>query len=327
MKRAGAYYVEVLVDDVMKLRFPVVDQRGAAGTAARRGQGRGHERGGGGLQPPPAAWQPLTFGGVAAFARRAAGAVAGVGIGRGGDGWGVRRSGFSIAPIRPVILQAIQKMPETARVADGQLQGVPRTLVTENRFLAIAVTPRPGGEIGQDVDVQIQLRQSDICAGSVFWPDWGWALDYGKGTAVALGRSNLEPWWSAWEPMLLAGVGAAVALMLLGRVDGSGPGLYGAGPAYRLVWRPPADVGRGLAAGLGGVAARNSGVGSGHNPLWLRGRGSGGIVFFRGSPDNHGLGLPHRGRLQGAAAAFRGVEAQPVYSVRLAMARLASGRH
>ncbi len=41
-----------------------------------------------------------------------------------------------------------------------------------------------------------------------------------------------------------------------GRVDGSGPVYTAAGPAYRLVWRPPVYVGRGLAAGLGGVAAR-----------------------------------------------------------------------
>ena len=115
----------------------------------------------------------------------------------------------------PVILQAIQQMPETARIARGTLQGVPDTLIAESRFLAIAVTPGDGGEIGQDADLQIQLRQTDLCAGSVFWPDWGWDFDYGRGMALNLSRSNLEPWWGAWQPVLLAGAGAATVLFLL----------------------------------------------------------------------------------------------------------------
>ncbi len=67
---AGAYYVEVMVDDVMKLRFPSCDPGGAAGCARRgRRQERGHERRRATVaERPPAAWQPLTFGGVAAFA-------------------------------------------------------------------------------------------------------------------------------------------------------------------------------------------------------------------------------------------------------------------
>ena len=50
---------------------------------------------------------------------------------------------------------------------------------------------------------------------SVFWPDWGWDLQYGRGTSINLARSNLEPWWSAWQPVLLAGAGAGTVLYLL----------------------------------------------------------------------------------------------------------------
>ncbi len=167
-----------------------------------------------GADAPSAAWQPLTFRGVAAFANARLGrllcaeiiaamilAVAVV--------WFLHRA------YCPVILRAIQNMPETARVANGTLQGVPGVLIAESRFLAIAVTPQTGRQIGQDADVQIQLRQDDLCAGSIFWPDWGLAFDYGRGTALNLARSNLEPWWSAWQPVLLIGSGVAVVLFLL----------------------------------------------------------------------------------------------------------------
>jgi hypothetical protein len=186
-----------------------------------------------GAKPPPRAWQPLTFGGVAAFAGGrlwrllAAEAAAAVMVGACAV-WFLHRA------YCPVILQAIQKMPETARLAEGQLQGVPETIMAESKFLAIAVTAQAGGEIGQDADIQIQLRQTDFCIGSVFWPDWGWAMDYGKGAAEGLGRSNLEPWWSAWEPILLAGAGAAVVVMLL--VLWAVLGVVYMGPARLIAW-------------------------------------------------------------------------------------------
>jgi hypothetical protein len=167
-----------------------------------------------GADGPTAAWQPLTFGGVAAFADArlgrllAAELVAAIMV-AASVVWFLHRA------YCPVILRAIQEMPETARVADGALQGVPGTLIAESRFLAIAATPQPGREIGQDADLQIQLRQNDLCAGSVFWPDWGLDFSYGRGTALNLARSNLEPWWSAWQPVLLTATGAAAVLFLL----------------------------------------------------------------------------------------------------------------
>jgi hypothetical protein len=163
---------------------------------------------------PPRAWQPFTFGGVAAFAGArltrllAAESVAAILV-------AVIAVWLLHRVYCPVILQFVQKMPESARVADGALQGVPETWIAESQFLAIAVKPQPGGEIGQDADLQIQLRQTDVCVGSVFWPDWGWAWPYGRGTSLNLARSNLEPWWSAWQPVLLAGAGAATLLWLL----------------------------------------------------------------------------------------------------------------
>ena len=166
-----------------------------------------------GAERSPAPWQPFTFGGVAAFAsarlaRLLAAELAAALLVAASTIWLLHRA------YCPIILQAIQKMPETARVADGALQGVPDTLMAESPFLAIVAKPQAGGEIGQDADLQIQLRQNDVCTGSVFWPDWGWEFAYGRGTNFNLARSNLEPWWSAWQPVLLAGAGTAVILVL-----------------------------------------------------------------------------------------------------------------
>ena len=167
-----------------------------------------------GAEAAPAAWQPFTFGGVAAFAgarltRLLAAELAAALMVAAAAVWLLHHA------YCPVILQFIQKMPDSARVAGGALQGVPETLMAESQFLAIVAKPQAGGDIGQDADLQIQLRQNDVCAGSVFWPDWGWDWQYGRGTSLNLARANLEPWLSAWQPVLLAGAGAATALGLL----------------------------------------------------------------------------------------------------------------
>ncbi len=166
-----------------------------------------------GSSPPSAAWQPLTFGGVAAFASARLGRLllvcflAAVIFG-GALVWFFQRD------YCPVILAAIQKMPETARVADGRLQGVPGTLMSESKLLAIAVTPDSGDDIGQGADVQFQLRQTDFCVGSIFRPDWGLEFDYGRGASLNLSRSSLEPWWGAWKPVILTGAGLGAAVLL-----------------------------------------------------------------------------------------------------------------
>jgi hypothetical protein len=167
-----------------------------------------------GPSPPPAASQPLTFGGVAAFASARlarpmlVGFLAAVVFG-GVLVWFLQRD------YCPVILQAIQKMPETARLADGRLQGVPDILISESQLLAIAVTPESPADIGQGADVQLQLRQTDFWIGSIFRPDWGLEFDYGRQASLNLGRSSLEPWWGAWQPVILTGAGFGAVVLLL----------------------------------------------------------------------------------------------------------------
>jgi hypothetical protein len=163
---------------------------------------------------PATAWQPLTFAGVAAFAEARLGrllaaellvavVLSGVVV------WFLHR-GYS-----PVVLQAIEKMPDTARIVRGQLQGVRGAVLSESKFLAIAVTPEAEREIGQGADLQVQLRQTDFCIGSVFRPDWGLEFEYGAGTSVELSRKRLEPWWEAWQPVCWTTVGLALVIVVL----------------------------------------------------------------------------------------------------------------
>ncbi len=128
-----------------------------------------------GSNPPTAAWQPLTFGGVAAFASARLGRLMLVGfvaatIFGAGLVWFLQRD------YCPVVLQAIQKMPDTARVDGGKLRRCHDTMISESKLLAIAVTPESAADIGQGADVQFQLRQTDFCVGSIFRPDWGLEL-------------------------------------------------------------------------------------------------------------------------------------------------------
>jgi hypothetical protein len=166
-----------------------------------------------GAAPAPAAWQPFTFGGVAAFSR---------------DGFGrlllvqflcaLIVSGSAVFFLHrafvPVILGAIQKMPDAAKMTDGHLTGVDETLISETKFLAIVVSPETSDQIGQSADVQIQFRPTNFRVGSVFRPDWGWEFDYAPDLALNLSRSNLEPWWGAWNPIYLAGAGVAFVALL-----------------------------------------------------------------------------------------------------------------
>ena len=166
-----------------------------------------------GATPSGTAWQPFTFGGVAAFARVRLGRLLLIEL-----LVAVLVSGSIVCFLQhaysPVIIQAIQEMPETAKIADGRLTGIDTALVAETKFLAIAITPVVSGQIGQSADVQVQFRSSDFRFGSVFRPDWGWEFDYGQAAALDLSRSNLEPWWGAWHPILLVAVGLAIFVLL-----------------------------------------------------------------------------------------------------------------
>jgi len=166
---------------------------------------------------PPVAWQPFTFGGVAAFAqarcRRLFLAQAAVALLFAACA--VWFLGYCYAP---VITREIQKMPKGASLTRGQLAGLSGVQITETKFLSIAITADDRADLDQSADVQIALRRNHVEIASILSSALGsLEFDYGRQSALDLSRSRLEPWWGAWRPVVLAGTGLAVAagLMLL----------------------------------------------------------------------------------------------------------------
>lgn len=166
-----------------------------------------------GATPSRNAWQPFTFGGVAAFASarlsRALLAELVTAILVSASIVYSLQHGWS-----PAVAQLIQQMPETARIAGGQLAGIDESVIAETKYFAIAVTPESSSQIGQSADVQVQLRPADFRVGSVFLPDWGWEFNYGPATMINLSRSYLEPWWGAWQPVILALIGVTILVLM-----------------------------------------------------------------------------------------------------------------
>jgi hypothetical protein len=166
-------------------------------------------------EKPPIAWQPLTPGGVAAFARAswsrllvvqlivallAAGAVV----------WFLRAAWF------PVIDDAIRQMPEQGEIRSGRLDwlGDSPTLLAEGRFLALAVDLDHEGQARSPAHLQVEFGRRDVQIFSLF----GFVRErYPLGWAVGFNHADLAPWWGAWAPAILAIAGGLVlaGLMLI----------------------------------------------------------------------------------------------------------------
>ena len=164
-------------------------------------------------EPERAPWEPFTFRGVAAFAGASLGRLLLVEliaalVFAGTAVWFVNQNDA------PVIARAIHQMPAGARIEQGRLAGVTGPLIAETKFLAIAITPVGRGDIGESADIQVQFRREDLSVVSVFSPDYGLVLGYGRRN-MDLSRAALEPGWGAWRPVMLAAMGATVVVYLL----------------------------------------------------------------------------------------------------------------
>lgn len=164
------------------------------------------------MQASEFAWQPLTPGGVAAFAcaRRvnlftvqtvvaliAAAAVL----------WFVSSAWF------PVVSSAIRQLPPGAAIRGGRLAWPvePATMLAENHFLAIGVDLQHKGQVRSPAHIDVELGASNVRVFSLLGLI---QFDYGTKWSVPLTRENLEPWWGAWAPMFLAVLALAVLVWL-----------------------------------------------------------------------------------------------------------------
>jgi hypothetical protein len=156
--------------------------------------------------------QPFTFGGVAALAE-----------GRLGRLWlaqllfaFVGAAGVMIAAHAswwPVIREAIRALPDTAAVHNGQLQWAgPGQMLAANRHFAVAVNTDESAVTGQTADLQLVLVGNRFKVSSLLgYLDFA----YPASGFIALNRQALEPWWGAWSPAVLVGLGATAGLALI----------------------------------------------------------------------------------------------------------------
>jgi len=153
---------------------------------------------------PTLAWQPLTPRGVAAFAdarlRRlllvqfvVALLVAGTLV------WFLHGVWF------PQLREAIRQLPAQGEIRRGKLawRGNSPEQLAGDRFLAVVVDLNHEAEVGREADVCVELGQTDFRVISLlgYWP-----VNYPTGWVIAANRPEVEPWWGAWRPAILAGV-------------------------------------------------------------------------------------------------------------------------
>ena len=162
-------------------------------------------------EPKSSLPQPFTFGGVARFAhaprgwlltfQTVVGALAGIAVGC-----------FVEMAWWPVIRGTIAKMPDRGAIRGGTLQWPPETAVRSGTtFLWITVDPANALEAGEGPDLQLDFGKDELQVRSLF----GYAAaPYPRGYIMALNRTELEPWWGAWRPVLTVGLGVGVVITL-----------------------------------------------------------------------------------------------------------------
>jgi hypothetical protein len=176
------------------------------------------------------AWQPLTAPGVAAFAHGSTHRLLLVQflvalLCASAVSWCLHTAWF------PAISAAIRRLPSEGAIRAGQLDwrsGSPQTLA-ENRFLAVTVDLWHEGEARSPAHVQVELGQRDV---RIFSLAGFLSVAYPRGWTLPFSRPELEPWWGAWSPALLA-VAALSVIMGLMLVWAGLAGLY-CGPAWLL---------------------------------------------------------------------------------------------
>ncbi len=165
------------------------------------------------VDKPQVAWQPLTRRGVAAFAQAPLGRLLLVQflcalLAAATAVWFLDRAWF------PAISQAIRQLPPRGEIRSGTLdwQGDSPVELADGRFLALAVDLKHEGQARSPAHVQVEFGRTDFKICSLL----GFAQGgYPRGWIVAFNRTELEPWWGAWQPAILAVVAALVVVGLM----------------------------------------------------------------------------------------------------------------
>jgi hypothetical protein len=163
----------------------------------------------------PFAWQPLTPRGAAAFAGASLGRLLGVQLvfallAAAAAVWFLHANWF------PAISEAIRRLPAQGEIRSGRLEwaGGAAQELAERHFLSVTVDPGHTGGARTPAHVQVEFGRNEVQVFSLL----GFIeLSYPRGATVPFNREQLEPWWGAWAPWILAIVAGLVTggLMLV----------------------------------------------------------------------------------------------------------------
>lgn len=149
--------------------------------------------------------QPITFGGVASFARARLKRLILVQFIVAVCA-GVTMVFLAATVLAPVITQAIASLPGEGAVRDGSLVWSTNAPVKlgENPFLSIVVDPDENNDFGQTSDFQLELNHRQVKIRSLL----GYLrVPYAGGWVIYLNRPEADPWWGARKPFILGGIG------------------------------------------------------------------------------------------------------------------------
>lgn len=165
------------------------------------------------VPPWPTAWEPLTPRGVAAFAGASFGRLLLVQfivalLAAAMVVWFLEQAWF------PVVRRAIHELPTEGAIRKEQLNwsGDAPKLLAGNPCLGLAVDLNHSGQLARGAQLQVEFGRKNLRVFSMF----GYVvIDYPPGWSVAFNRTELEPWWGAWEPAIAAAAAAFTMLSLM----------------------------------------------------------------------------------------------------------------
>lgn len=161
----------------------------------------------------PAAWQPLTFGGVAGFARAGWGRLLLVQVVVAGS-VALSVAWLAASAWSPALAEAIRQLPATGEIRGGVLAWSPPSpaRLAQDKFLSIVVDLERATPLDRTADVQLEFGRTDVHLHSLLGY---WSVRYPRQWRLAFNRPALEPWWGAWQPVLLATMAVGVVLGLI----------------------------------------------------------------------------------------------------------------
>lgn len=158
-------------------------------------------------------WQPLTLGGVAAFAQGPSFRLFLVALAVAVTVAASVVSFFYLA-WEPALRQSIHRLPDEGFIRSGRLEwnGANPVRLAEGNFLSIVVDLASSGELGYAADLQCEFGRTEFRLRSLL----GYiGIPYPTPWVIAFNRRELEPRWGAWHPMVAASLGMAVVAGLL----------------------------------------------------------------------------------------------------------------